>query len=186
MRGPCRPELHGGAERRPRSVRGFPTFADRGYPGGTVGTTTGRLKGLNPFPPATSGRGVAPAGGSKEIAAAGARRAPISFAEHRTAFARRPPPPRLQEARSAARRDRDGKNVQTSEPTARENEEVCRPCECRDPVITDALALSHAPAITGCPVGAGHQRVRSLGLRCTAVALRWLRKTISANTLSPA
>ena len=40
----------------------FPTFAYRGVPGGTVGTTTGRPQGLNPAPML----GVAPAGRRKK------------------------------------------------------------------------------------------------------------------------
>ena len=78
----------GGAERCPRSDE-VSDLADRGVPGGTVGTRTGRPQGLNPAPM----QGVAPAGRRKKIAAAGARRAPSVSRSNRTAFAGRPPPP---------------------------------------------------------------------------------------------
>ena len=129
----------------------FPTFPHRGHPGGTVGTTTGRPQGLNP----ARMRGVEPAGRRTKIAAAGARRAPHSFAEYRTAFAGRPPPPRhkrrgapqeTEEGRRpdrdrTKRRDREARNAHSSVQIARENGDAyvsCRPRESEDPVIANA------------------------------------------------
>ena len=70
--------------------------------------------------------GEMPAGRRKKIAAAGARRAPQFSRSNRTAFAGRPPPPCLQqEARSAARRDREPGNAHHPVLTARGNADPC-------------------------------------------------------------
>ena len=68
----------------------FPTFFDRGHPGGTIGTTTGRrkAKARHLLP------GEMPAGGRKQNRRGGRSvSAPYQTRSNRTAFAGRPPPP---------------------------------------------------------------------------------------------
>ena len=141
----CRPELMGGAERRPcwgevsdLSPSGPPRRDRRHYdrpPSGPEPATKRPWRaardrgGRKPDRDRESGptgsrkQGVEPAGRRTKIAAAGARRAPHSFADYRTAFAGRPPPPHA----STRRRREFFERSKLGANRSRERESVSHP-----------------------------------------------------------
>ena len=162
---PCRPELHGGSGAVPPLGTRLSDLTDRGVPGGTVGTTTGRPQGLSP---AQCGVQRSPGDGRKSPRRALGERPKISRS-NRTAFAGRPPSPCASRGAEGRRPDWDQRESQGARslkghnpvPIARGNGEPCfscRPHESGDPVIADAGNSISNACVYWVPARGGHHR----------------------------
>ena len=134
----------------------FPTFFDRGHPGGTIGTTTGRrkAKARHLLP------GEMPAGGRKQNRRGGRSvSAPYQTRSNRTAFAGRPPPPwpkgqkgHVESSRLGAKRSREREGIASRAPSHHPQ------AQRREPRQETPRARCLPSLRPGWPTGVGHER----------------------------